>query len=54
MQLSLLAPLVLIPLMKWPRYALGAIGLLTLASMAACFGVTYVDSLPWMLSFRPE
>jgi len=41
MQFSLLAPLVLIPLMKWPRYALGAIGLLTLASMAACFGVTY-------------
>jgi hypothetical protein len=54
MQLALLAPLVLIPLMKWPRYALGAIGLLTLASMAACFGVTFVESLPWTLSFRPE
>jgi peptidoglycan/LPS O-acetylase OafA/YrhL len=53
MQLALLAPLVLIPLMKWPRYALGAIGLLTLASMAACFGVTYVENLPWAHTIKP-
>jgi peptidoglycan/LPS O-acetylase OafA/YrhL len=54
MQFALLAPLVLIPLMKWPRYGLGALCLLTLGSMAACFGVTYVDSLPWTMGLGPR
>jgi len=54
MQFALLAPLVLIPLMKWPRYGLGALCLLTLASMAACFGVTYVENLPWTIGLGPR
>ncbi|CAB3367859.1 Hypothetical predicted protein [Cloeon dipterum] len=47
MQLALLAPLVIYPLMKWPKYGLSAICVLTLGSVAAIFAVTYTENLPW-------
>ncbi|XP_065348762.1 nose resistant to fluoxetine protein 6-like [Cloeon dipterum] len=47
MQLALLAPLIIYPLMKWPKYGLSAICVLTLGSVAAIFAVTYTENLPW-------
>ncbi|XP_065346672.1 nose resistant to fluoxetine protein 6-like [Cloeon dipterum] len=51
MQLAVLAPIVIYPLLIWPKIGLGLIGVLTLGSMAVSFGLTYVYSLPWTLSF---
>ncbi|XP_059481090.1 nose resistant to fluoxetine protein 6-like [Neocloeon triangulifer] len=47
MQLALLSPIVIIPLIKWPKYGLGILGFLTLSSMVAVFTVTYVERFPW-------
>ncbi|XP_065344965.1 nose resistant to fluoxetine protein 6-like [Cloeon dipterum] len=51
MQLALLAPLIIYPLMKWPKVGLGAICILTLGSIAAIFAVTYTENLPWTMVF---
>jgi hypothetical protein len=49
MQLALLAPIVIIPLLKWPKIGLGLIGFLTLASMSLTFAFTMVYDFPWTL-----
>ncbi|CAB3360261.1 Hypothetical predicted protein [Cloeon dipterum] len=54
MQLALLAPLIIYPLMKWPKYGLVAIFLLTFGSIAAVFAVTYTENLPWTSQFNVE
>ncbi|XP_065346673.1 nose resistant to fluoxetine protein 6-like [Cloeon dipterum] len=50
MQLAVLAPIVIFPLLKWPKIGLGLIGVLTLGSMAVSFGLTYVYNLQWTMS----
>ncbi|KAF4523233.1 hypothetical protein B566_EDAN011459 [Ephemera danica] len=47
MQLSWLAPLLLLPLLRWPKPTLGVIAFLTLASASATFAVTYIFELTW-------
>ncbi|XP_059481821.1 nose resistant to fluoxetine protein 6-like [Neocloeon triangulifer] len=54
MQLALLAPLIIYPLMKWPKFGLTAIFLLTLGSVGAVFGVTYVEKLPWTMQIDSD
>ncbi|CAB3367940.1 Hypothetical predicted protein [Cloeon dipterum] len=51
MQLALLSPLIIFPLIKWPRYGLAALALLTAASVAGLFAVTFVEQLPWTAIF---
>ncbi|XP_065331424.1 nose resistant to fluoxetine protein 6-like [Cloeon dipterum] len=54
MQLALLAPLIIYPLIKWPKYGLAAIFVLTLGSIAAVFAVTYTEDLPWTSQFNVD
>ncbi|XP_065331425.1 nose resistant to fluoxetine protein 6-like [Cloeon dipterum] len=54
MQLALLAPLIIYPLIKWPKYGLVAIFVLTLGSIAAVFAVTYTEDLPWTSQFNVD
>ncbi|XP_065347031.1 nose resistant to fluoxetine protein 6-like [Cloeon dipterum] len=49
MQYALLAPLIIYPLMRKPKYGLIAIGVLALASTIANFTVTYIEELPWAI-----
>ncbi|XP_059490578.1 nose resistant to fluoxetine protein 6-like [Neocloeon triangulifer] len=51
MQMALLAPFVIIPLLKWPKYGIGLIWLLILASMGLTFALTYIYSLSWTIVF---
>jgi len=51
MQLALLAPIVILPLLKWPKFGLGLTALLTLGSMGMAFGYTLAYRLPWTVSF---
>ncbi|XP_065345174.1 nose resistant to fluoxetine protein 6-like [Cloeon dipterum] len=53
MQLALLAPIVIIPLLKWPNYGLGLIAILSCACFGAMFGVTYVERFPWTFIMKP-
>jgi len=47
MQLSWAAPIVLIPLVRWPKYTLIAIGMLLFTSTALNFGLVYAYDLFW-------
>ncbi|XP_059473381.1 O-acyltransferase like protein-like [Neocloeon triangulifer] len=47
MQLSWAAPIVLIPLLRWPKYAVPAMGMLILLSTALNFGLTYAYDFFW-------
>ncbi|XP_059484131.1 uncharacterized protein LOC132201727 [Neocloeon triangulifer] len=51
MQLALLAPIVVFPLLKWPKFGLGLIGLLMVGSMAMDFAYTMIYNLPWTITF---
>jgi peptidoglycan/LPS O-acetylase OafA/YrhL len=51
MQLALLAPIVIFPMLKWPKIGLGLISVLTLGSMGAAFAFTYVHNFPWTITF---
>lgn len=50
MQLSWAAPLLLLPLVRWPRVALGLTAAFTLASACATFAVTFIHELSWTFS----
>ncbi|XP_065353206.1 nose resistant to fluoxetine protein 6-like [Cloeon dipterum] len=50
MQLAVVAPIVIYPLLKWPKIGLGLVGALTLGSMAVSFGLTFAYNLEWALS----
>jgi hypothetical protein len=47
MQLSWLAPLILVPLLRWPKPTMYAIGGLALASTIAVFTTTMINELFW-------
>jgi peptidoglycan/LPS O-acetylase OafA/YrhL len=50
MQLFVLAPIVLIPLSRWPKIGLGLLGVLTVAGVIAPFSIGYAKNLGNMLS----
>jgi hypothetical protein len=50
MQLFVLAPIVLIPLSRWPKIGLGLLGVLTVAGVVAPFSIGYAKNLGNMLS----
>jgi len=51
MQLALLAPILIFPLLKWPKIGLGLTALLTLGSMGMAFGYTLAYKLPWTITY---
>ncbi|CAB3368809.1 Hypothetical predicted protein [Cloeon dipterum] len=53
MQLALLAPIIIFPLIKWPKPTMYVISFLTLASVAAAFATTYINELFWTNPFGP-
>ncbi|CAB3388149.1 Hypothetical predicted protein [Cloeon dipterum] len=47
MQLSWVAPIVLLPLMRWPKYTMIGVGGLVLLSTSLIFGLTFVYNFFW-------
>jgi hypothetical protein len=54
MQLALLAPIVIYPMLKWPIVGIAFTSFITAGSVAAAFAFTYVHKLPWTYMIPPD